>query len=413
MRRLAFQIYLTVVAILVLFSVLVSVAWVVHPRAPWERHFEERLGATVGELLPGPERPVSELQATLERRAARLGVDLAVYGPDGERLAAAGGSLPHDPPARYRSWFRRHGRATTVTLPLSGDRVFVARQTHPSGGGAVAFTLVLLLLAVAVGSWPLVGRLTRRLERLRRRVEDLGGGDLKARAPVEGKDEVAHLAQSFNRAADRIEGLVDAQRRILAYASHELRSPLARLRVSLEMMPATDEQRDRAARDLAELDGLIDEVLEASRLETAEGLTRRETVDLLALVAEEGARVDADVGGEAVDVQGDPRLLRRLARNLLENARRHGGDGVVEARVDRRADGSVRLRVLDRGLGIPEDERDRVFDPFHRPAGRPETGEGYGLGLALVRQIAHAHGGEVRCLSRDGGGTVFEVELGS
>jgi signal transduction histidine kinase len=413
MRRLAFQIYLTVVAILVLFSVLVSVAWVVHPRAPWERHFEERLGATVGELLPGPERPVSELQATLERRAARLNVDLAVYGPDGERLAAAGESLPHDPPARYRSWFRRHGRATTVTLPLSGDRVFVARQTHPSGGGAVAFTLVLLLLAVAVavGSWPLVGRLTRRLERLRRRVEDLGGGDLKARAPVEGKDEVAHLAQSFNRAADRIERLVDAQRHVLAHASHELRSPLARLRVSLEMMPATDEQRDRAARDLAELDGLIDEVLEASRLETAEGLTRRETVDLLALVAEEGARVDADVGGEVVDVQGDPRLLRRLARNLLENARRHGGDGVVAARVDRRADGSVRLRVLDRGLGIPEDERDRVFDPFHRPAGRPETGEGYGLGLALVRQIAHAHGGEVRCLSRDGGGTVFEVEL--
>ncbi len=412
MRRLAFQIYLTVVGILVLFAVLVSVAWVVHPRAPWERHFEERLGATVGELLPGPERPVSELQATLERRAARLGVDLAVYGPDGERLAAAGESLPHDPPARYRSWFRRHGRATTVTLPLPGGRVFVARQTHPAGGGAVVFILVLLLLAVAVavGSWPLVRRLTRRLERLRRRVEDLGGGDLKARAPVEGKDEVAHLAQSFNRAADRIEGLVDAQRRILAHASHELRSPLARLRVSLEMMPATDEQRDRAARDLAELDGLIDEVLEASRLETAEGLTRRETVDLLALVAEEGARVDADVGGEAVDVQGDPRLLRRLARNLLENARRHGGDGAVEARVERAGSG-VRLLVLDRGPGIPEGEGDRLFDPFHRPSGRPETGEGYGLGLSLVRQIARAHGGEVRCLPRNGGGTVFEVEF--
>ena len=414
MRRLAFQIYLTVVAILVLFAVLVSVAWVIHPRAPWEEQFEERLGATVGELLPGPDRPVPELQAALERHAARLRVALAVYGPDGARIAGAGEPLPDHRPARYRSWLRHHGRATTVTLPLPGDRTFVAHHQHPRAGGAVAFLLVLSLLAVAVavGSWPLVGRLTRRLERLRRRVEDLGGGDLKARAPVEGRDEVAQLAQSFNRAADRIERLVDAQRHVLVHASHELRSPLARLRVSLEMMPATEEQKQRAARDLAELDGIIDEILEASRLEAAEGLTRVEPVDLLALVAEEAARTGAEVGGEAVTVEGDPRLLRRLVRNLLENARRHGGDGPVEAQVERGNDDRVRLCVLDRGPGIPETDRERVFDPFQRPEGRPESGEGYGLGLSLVRQIARAHGGEARCLAREGGGTAFEVDLG-
>jgi signal transduction histidine kinase len=413
MRRLAFQIYLTVVAILVLFAVLVSLAWLVHPRAPWERSFEERLGRTLGELLPGPDRPVEELQAALERHAARLRVDLAVYGPDGSRLAGAGRPLPDRPPASYRSWLRHRGRDTTVTLPLPGERTFVARHEHPQAGGAVAFLFVLTLLAVAVavGSWPLVQRLTRRLERLRGRVEDLGRGDLKARAPVEGRDEVAQLAQSFNRAADRIERLVEAQRHVLAHASHELRSPLARLRVSLEMMPATEEQKQRAARDLAELDGLIDEILEASRLESAEGLARVETVDLLALVAEEGVRTGAEVGGEAVEVQGDPRLLRRLARNLLENARRHGGEGPVEARVGRGEGGGVHLSVLDRGPGIPDRDRDRVFEPFHRPAGQPETGEGYGLGLALVRQIARAHGGEARSQPRKGGGTVFEVEL--
>ena len=369
----------------------------------------------MGELLPGPDRPVQELQAALERHAARLRVDLAVYGPDGARIAGAGEPLPDRPPPRYRSWLRHHGRATTVTLPLPGDRTFVAHHQHRQVGGAAAFLFILVLLAVAVavGSWPLVRRLTRRLERLRRRVDDLGGGDLKARAPVEGRDEVAHLARSFNRAADRIERLVDAQRHVLAHASHELRSPLARLRVSVEMMPATDEQKTRAARDLAELDGIIDEILEASRLEAAEGLAQVEPVDLLALVAEEGARTGAEVGGEAIEVEGDPRLLRRLVRNLLENARRHGGAGPVEARVERGEETRVRLRVLDRGPGIPEGEREQVFEPFYRPVGRAETGEGYGLGLSLVRQIARAHGGEARCLARDGGGMVFEVELGS
>jgi len=410
MRRLAVQIYLTVVGVLLLFAVLVSVVWLVHPKAPWEQDFENELGATAAELLPGPDRPAEELQESLDRLATRLRLDLAVYDAGGHTLAATGRPLPS---TRHRTWLRHQARATTVTLPLPDGRTFVARRAHPPGGGAAAFLLFLGLLAVAVaiGAWPLVRRLTRRLERLRQRVEDLGGGDLKARAPVEGRDEVAHLAGSFNRAADRIERLVEAQRRVLVHASHELRSPLARLRVSLEMMPATEEQKQRAAGDLAELDGLIDEVLEASRLEASGAAERRESVDLLALLAEEAARTGAEVVGEAVEIPGDPRLLRRLARNLLENARRHGGDGPVEARVEREGASRVRMLVLDRGPGVPEDERDRVFEPFHRPTGRPETGEGYGLGLALVRQIARAHGGEARCLPREGGGTVLEVEL--
>ncbi len=413
MRRLAFQIYLTVVGVLLLFAVLVSVTWLVHPKAPWERDFENELGATAAELLPGPDRPAEELQEALERLAARLSIDIVVYDAAGDRLAATGGPLPDTRP-RPRSWVRHQARATTVTLPLPDGRTFLARRTHPPGGGAIAFLLFLGLLAVAVaiGAWPLVRRLTRRLERLRQRVEDLGRGDLKTRAPVEGRDEVAHLAGSFNRAADRIERLVEAQRRVLVHASHELRSPLARLRVSLEMMPGTEEQKGRAARDLAELDGIIDEVLEASRLEARGAVERKEGVDLLALLAEEGARTGADIEGEAVTVEGDPRLLRRLVRNLLENARRHGGGGPIEVRVGRGSPSGGRISVLDRGPGVPEEERERIFEPFHRPPRSPETGQGYGLGLALVRQIARAHGGEARCRPREGGGTVFEVDLG-
>ena len=412
MRRLAFQIYMTVVGVLLLFAVLVSLTWIVHPQAPWERDFAHELGAVVAEILPSPNRPTEELRAALERLATRLQIDVAVFDSAGARLAATGEPLP-DTPRRRRGWLRHQARATTVTLPLPDGRTFVARRMHPPGGGATAFLLFLGLLgvAVAIGAWPLVRRLTRRLERLRQRVEDLGGGDLKARAPIEGRDEVAHLASSFNRAADRIERLVESQRRVLVHASHELRSPLARLRLSLEMMPGSEAQKERAARDVAELDGIIEEVLEASRLEVRGPAGPMEPVDLLALLAEEAARHDVEVAGEAVVISGDPRLLRRLVRNLLDNARRHGGEGPIEARVERSEHSGVRLLVLDRGPGVAEGERERIFEPFHRPAGSAETGQGFGLGLALVRQIARAHGGEAQCRPREGGGTVFEVLL--
>jgi len=223
---------------------------------------------------------------------------------------------------------------------------------------------------------------------------------------------VADLARSFNRAAGRIQALVEGQRRQLAFASHELRSPLARLRLALEMMAGDPALKERAARDLGELDDLIGELLEASRLEVLGRPERGEVVDLLGLVAEEAARVEAAAEGEPAEVRGDPRLLRRLVRNLLENGRRHAGGAGVEARVER-SGGGARLRVSDRGPGVPEAERERIFEPFYRPPGAAETGTGHGLGLALVRQIARAHGGDVRCLPREGGGTVFEATLGA
>ncbi len=264
-----------------------------------------------------------------------------------------------------------------------------------------------------VGAYPIARRITRRVERLQSRVDELGAGDLSARVTVEGNDEVASLARSFNQAADRIERLVNAQRHTLVSASHELRSPLARMRIAVELLGDGDrpDVRARITKDIAELDGFIEELLLASRLDALDHLEKTEEVDLLALLAEEGTRVEASITGEPVRIQGDARMLRRLIRNLLENARRYAEGSPVEASVAPMRSGA-RLLIEDRGPGVPAEERENIFKPFYRPPGMRETAEGgVGLGLALVRQIAHRHEGEARCLPREGGGTRFEVTL--
>ena len=165
-------------------------------------------------------------------------------------------------------------------------------------------------------------------------------------------------------------------------------------------------------RDIAELDQLIEEILLASRLEAVPGLERHEPVDLLALAAEEGAHYDTEAEGEPVTVEGDRLLLRRLVRNLLENARRYAGDGPIELSVVRRRRGARRARRPDHGPGVPADERERIFEPFYRLAATRETGRGSGLGLALVRDIAGRHGGDGRfALAAEGGGSRFRVDL--
>jgi signal transduction histidine kinase len=411
MRRLYMQVYVSFVAILLLFAVMVGVAWHHSPVGGEEVATFEGAAGLAAELLPSG-RPPAEQEATLQKLATSLGAELTLWGPDGTRLAWAGGRLPFPRGRTGSGWMGARG-GPTIALRLDDGRWLMARhrpypRTRPLGALVVVGALA---TAVAIGAYPLVRRLTRRLERLRAGVEGLGSGDLTARVPVEGRDEVAGLAHSFNRAADRIEALLRSQRTLLASASHELRTPLTRIRMALELEPtARPETRARMEADIAELDALIGELLLASRLETVEQLEHVEDLDLLGLAAEEAARAGLEVSGQAVPVRGDARLLRRLVRNLVENAQRHGASP-VEVSVEARG-GRAWLRVCDRGAGVAEEERERIFAPFYRPAERaPEAG--VGLGLSLVRQIARRHGGDARCLPREGGGTCFEVDLPS
>jgi signal transduction histidine kinase len=416
-KRLYLQLYLTVVLSLVVFALVAGYLWrvLVHVAPPPQA--AELAGEIAQGALPPADAPREAQQAALERLSAGGQVQIALYAPDGTRIAQTGPQLLGPGEARRHGGFPWRGRRVW-TLELPDGRWIAARlprreRSPPLLPLGLVLTLGLLAAAVAVGAYPVVRRATRRLERLQAGVEALGAGDLAARVSVEGRDEVAALASSFNRSAERIERLVGAHKSLLANASHELRSPLARIRMAVEMLKADarPELRAELERDIAELDALVDEILLASRLDAGPELEAREDVDLLALAAEECARVDAALDGEPVTVRGDPRLLRRMIRNLLENARRYGAGSPIEVRVSPAAGGGVELGVCDRGPGVPEAERERIFEPFYRPTGAREREGGVGLGLALVREIARRHGGDAKCGGREGGGSCFAVLL--
>ncbi len=288
------------------------------------------------------------------------------------------------------------------------------------GTDGLIWMLVIVAVAVAVGSYPIIRRLTQRLESLRAGVERLGEGDLSARVAVEGSDEVASLARRFNQAAERIEQLVKSHKSLLANASHELRSPLARIRMGLALMEGEADAKVKAEiqRNIDELDQLVEEILLASRLDAREAdVGTVEAVDLTGLAAEACAQAGAQLAdskdGQPVVVEGVPRLLRRVVRNLLENARRYS-QGEITVDVRREGDGRAGvavLRVCDRGPGVPVEQRERIFEPFYRLPGASERSGGVGLGLALVKSIVQRHGGSVRCEDHAGGGACFVVRL--
>ena len=339
---------------------------------------------------------------------------------------------------------RRRGQGLSFDVVTNDGQtleVHMPRPQRPPGSNpwlrppfGFFWTLALVGLAVALAAYPIIRRLTLRLEALQRGVERWGGGDLSARVPVQGKDEVAFLAERFNNAAERIETLMDSQKallnahkNLLANASHELRSPLTRIRMGLELMSAdiTSPQRIEISRSITELDQLIDEILLASRLDTKQADAEPfETLDLTGLAAEECSRVKAELTAElghqadtddahSLQLRGSTRLLRRLLRNLLENARRYS-DGDVTLALSQggsTAQPTAVIRVSDHGPGVPADQRERIFEPFYRLPGASERDGGVGLGLALVKSIAERHGGSVRCEDNPGGGASFVVEL--
>jgi two-component system, OmpR family, sensor histidine kinase RstB len=410
MLRLYLRFYLALLASLALFGLAASLLL----------HFAggpmEQVGVTVGRLvenaLPPAQAPAAEQQEALQKLAAGLNADVTLFSGDGAVIAAIGRPLPLLGARHYLSFWHWHG-ATVSGVRLPDGRLLVASVPIGSAGSRLNFHLLLLVVAVGIGlaAYPIVRQLSARLERLQRAVELLGAGDLTARVAVEGKDEVASLAASFNRAAGQIEQLILANQSLLANASHELRTPLARIRLAVEMLKQSADPKTKAGleQDIAELDGLVDEILLASRLNSVAQNDVREEIDLLALAAEECARYDeVHLDGAPTKVQGDPRLLRRLLRNLLENAKRHG-EPPTQVRLQREGN-MVVLKVWDKGPGPAQVEFEQLFTPFYRRRDS-QNSTGNGLGLSLVRQIARRHGGDARCALMEDGRSCFIVTL--
>lgn len=409
--RLHGRIYLAVVGSVVTVALLAGAVWRLGFGAESVTSGLQAASEIAAELLsPGS---AASPEAVLLRWHDRLGVDLALFSATRERLASAGASLPPPEAGRTSSGIvhSRRGQVALLRLPdgrwLAVARRNAGRQLH------LGFLWLLALSAVVVAfvAYPLSRRITRRLEALKASVEALGAGNLSARVPVRGHDEVAVLADSFNRSAERIEALLGAQKRLLANASHELRTPLARLKLAAGLLEGDPATKEEIARDVTELDDLVEELLLASRLEAGAAEEPFESVDLTALVAEECARAEVPFEGSLVILAGSPRLLRRLVRNLVENARRHAGGAHVQAALSRGPGGLVTLEVLDRGPGVPDALRERIFEPFFRFPSSSESDGGVGIGLSLARQVARRHGGDLVCLPREGGGSRFRATL--
>jgi signal transduction histidine kinase len=403
--RLYLQIYLTIVASLILVVLTAAALWKstadLSPMAQARDIVEEIVGLALPPVGEGPQAT----EAALRKIADRTGTDVALFAADLSPIAGVGGVLP--PPDPHDRWASTpHG--STLSLHLPDGRWLVVLMPSPRRNPVVAiiFFLGAIALAVALAALPVARRITRRLERLQESVEQLGAGDFSARVEVEGRDEVARLAASFNRAAARIEDLVGAHKMLLANASHELRTPLARIRMGIELMKSDASQQAAVERDIAELDEMVGAILLASRLEALDDFGADEEVDVLALAAEECARhADCSLDGEPVTMRGDPMMLRHLLRNLLENAARHGVPP-IEVGI-RSAGAEVVLAVADAGTPIPAADRERLFEPFVRVR---STASGTGIGLSLVRLIARHHGGDVAYVEEGGRGR-FEVRM--
>jgi signal transduction histidine kinase len=407
MRRLYQKIYLVFLASLITVVVIIGLFWRLGQPEPPYSHAFEIAGELAMAALPPADAPRQLQQQAVEHLSQRLHADLGLFDAERAPLAAAGHPVP---PPTGLGWVRGKGPAA-VSFPLPDGRWMVARgpARMPSPLSGVVGFLLITALVIAIFAYPVVRGLTKRIERLQEGVETLGAGNLSTRVAIGGRDEVAQLAASFNRAAARIEELVGAHRLLLANASHELRTPLSRLRLGIELYGKDPSPKAKAEleRDIAELDDLIEEILLASRLDIAATPPTKEGLDLLALVAEECAHYDdCTLDGRPIMLTADAKLLRRMVRNLLENAARHGKPPI---RVELRRDGdSAVLCVIDAGVGIPEALHEQVFEPFFQLGGERT---GTGLGLALVRRIARLHGGEAKAEPRPDAASCFVIKI--
>ncbi|TNE86300.1 MAG: HAMP domain-containing protein [Deltaproteobacteria bacterium] len=381
-----------------------TVHGILHPlgRAVFEGFMEETL--FIADRVDAGEDP--------EALGRGLGVQIRPLGADPERHLRRGHRPAHRIERDGRVLVFHPGPRNAVAVKTASGWIVVERDLdleRPTQvfGLALAVGALLVLLAAF---W--LGRVsTRPLAAARSGMERIAEGDLGHRLEEQGAPELAGMARSFNRMADRIDQLLRGEKALLAGVSHELRTPLSRLRLELELLRdqgAPAGRLDAMERDLAELDDLIAQLLAISRMQLGETPVQRESVDLRVLAEEASllAKVeDVRIEGEAW-VEADRALVLRALVNLLANAARYGAPPVEVAL----SEGGFEVR--DHGAGVDPADLPHLFDPFFRGEGsRARSTGGLGLGLMLVAQVADLHGGSVSAENRPSGGLVVRVRL--
>lgn len=340
-----------------------------------------------------------------------FGVDLIVRDPAGRVLHRLGDACDH-------VLFK-------IDVARGGKQLGTVESCPPHGRKRKLTGFLLALAAAALTLWMGSGAIARKIARplaeLAAVTRDLGHGKLKRRARLRRHvpGEVGELAVSINEMAERIAKQLDDQRELLAAVSHEIRTPLARLRVLIDLLEDADcdkELTQQLEREVVEIDQLTEDLLASSRLDF-QALNRTPlSASELARRALERCNLSPDLlqaPAEDVELLGDATLLGRALTNLLANAQCHGGG--VERLTIQREHGKLGFCVYDRGPGFTEDSLQRAFERFYQGSQpRHKSGSSLGLGLALVRRIARAHGGDAFARNRPGGGAEvgFSIDRG-
>jgi two-component system OmpR family sensor kinase len=396
------------------------------------------IASHMASLVDEPE----QLHRELADLKARVGIEMTLFR--GRTRLATNTKSP--PPALTdkelarlaagHSHFERGSGIVVVDGRGNGATYALVRYPEFEFPWTVAVAQLAVVLAVlALLSIPLARSISSPVEQLRDAVRAFGSGNLAARAALQRPDEIGDLARAFDEMADRIADLRRSEKELLANVSHELRTPLARIRLALELLADGDATKAQSylgdiADDLAELETLLDDVLTAARMDLANGegrdgtfKLRLERVSVRSLLEasirrfekrhpERRLRHTLALDAELVDA--DPPLLRRVVDNLLDNAVKFSeADSAVElaGHLDAKHERIV-VEVRDQGVGIPQEEHERIFKPFFRgdPSRTRATG-GVGLGLALARRVVEAHGGSIDVTSEPGQGSKFRVNL--
>jgi len=363
-----------------------------------------------------------------EALAKRLPVDIYIRGPNQQWSST--GKLPER--VRPERWHRhrlpsgqvvhvvRVGREFRLRTRIGRHHLVLVPRDMQSGEWAPLYGIITIfaVLAVIAFAYHAIRRLFRPMQEISNGVNRIGAGDLKHRIPIARQDELGTLADNINLMADDIEQMLEAKRQLLLAISHELRSPLTRAKVNLELLEPSDKTQ-ALEHNLREMETLLNELLETERLNSRHAPLNLTACDPAVLIQEvineqfPKSDIQQDLQQPETFIPLDSVRIKLLIKNLLENAQRHTPTDALSPKISSHFyENQWQLEVQDHGHGIPPEHLHHITEPFYRAdsARQRETG-GYGLGLYLCRVIAEAHGGTLTVESQKHKGTHIKITL--